>query len=68
MAWEDGSALSYSNWKSDALATGKKSDPQCAVMLTEDSGIWNLVSCEASHSRVVCKTKASECQIALNPS
>ncbi|KAM9861163.1 lymphocyte antigen 75 [Aulostomus maculatus] len=58
VALEDGSTLSYSNWKPDALVTGKKSDRHCAVMMTEDRGIWNLVSCDVSYSRVVCKAEA----------
>ncbi|XP_039995448.1 lymphocyte antigen 75 isoform X2 [Xiphias gladius] len=58
VSWQDGSALAFSNWKSEALATGKKFAPHCAVMLAGDEGIWNFVSCEASYSRVVCKTDA----------
>lgn len=55
VSWHDGSTLSYANWKSDALKTGKNSEALCAV-LTSKVGKWTLVSCEASHSRVVCKT------------
>ncbi|XP_069381854.1 lymphocyte antigen 75 [Paralichthys olivaceus] len=57
-SWQDGSTLAYSNWKSGALGTGKKSSPHCAVMMAGDEGIWNFVSCQASYSRVVCKTEA----------
>nr|XP_057944488.1 lymphocyte antigen 75 [Doryrhamphus excisus] len=56
-AWEDGSALSFSNWKSGASVSGQKSKAPCAVMVTADGGSWSLVSCEASFSRVVCQTK-----------
>lgn len=58
VSWQDGSAVVYSNWNSEALATGKASEPQCAVMMAGEKGVWTLVSCEASHSRVVCKTEA----------
>lgn len=60
LTWNDGSALTFSKWKPGALNAGKVSSPQCAVMMTADDGIWNLVSCQSSFSRVVCKTKASE--------
>ncbi|XP_057696411.1 lymphocyte antigen 75 [Corythoichthys intestinalis] len=53
--WEDGSGLSYSNWKSDAVVKPKGSP--CAVMVAEDGG-WDLVGCESSLSRVVCQTRA----------
>ncbi|XP_034536067.1 lymphocyte antigen 75 [Notolabrus celidotus] len=68
VSWQDGSSLSYSNWKSEATLTGKKSGPPCAVMMSGDeNGIWNLVNCEASHSRVICKTgaKSSGSPVAL---
>ncbi|XP_070703612.1 lymphocyte antigen 75 [Pempheris klunzingeri] len=58
VSWEDGSALAYSNWKSEAKLTGKKSEPQCAVMMAGGEGTWGLVSCTDSNSRVVCKTEA----------
>lgn len=58
VSWQDGSDLSFSNWKPGALITGKKPKPQCAVMMAADKGIWNLVNCTDSYSRVVCKTEA----------
>lgn len=58
VSWQDGSALEYSNWKS--LTTGEKSEPQCAVLIAGQNASWTLVSCKVSHSRVVCKTEASE--------
>ncbi|XP_071344881.1 lymphocyte antigen 75 [Trachinotus anak] len=58
VSWKDGSALAYSNWKSGASASGKKSVSDCAVMMAGDEGIWTSVSCKASYSRVVCKTDA----------
>ncbi|XP_063329661.1 lymphocyte antigen 75 [Pelmatolapia mariae] len=57
VSWHDGSHLDFSNWSSTAL-TGKKSGSQCAVMAAGNGGNWNLVPCESSYSRVVCKTKA----------
>ncbi|XP_026175387.1 lymphocyte antigen 75 [Mastacembelus armatus] len=56
VSWQDGSALVYSNWKSEA--TGKKWEPLCAVMMSGDEGKWNSVNCKTSYSRVVCKTEA----------
>ncbi|XP_029310813.1 lymphocyte antigen 75 [Cottoperca gobio] len=58
VSWQDGSALAYSNWESEALVTGKESEPHCAVMMAGDEGIWKLASCNASYSRVVCTTEA----------
>uniref|UniRef100_A0A3Q3WZK4 Uncharacterized protein n=1 Tax=Mola mola TaxID=94237 RepID=A0A3Q3WZK4_MOLML len=58
VSWHDGSALDYANWKSEASSTGKKSEPQCAVMITGENGTWKLISCEVNYSRVICQTKA----------
>uniref|UniRef100_A0A672YPW8 Lymphocyte antigen 75-like n=1 Tax=Sphaeramia orbicularis TaxID=375764 RepID=A0A672YPW8_9TELE len=58
VAWLDGSGVGFSNWKSGALASGKASEPRCAVMTAGEGGMWSLVSCRNSLSRVVCKTKA----------
>ncbi|XP_061609077.1 lymphocyte antigen 75 isoform X2 [Phyllopteryx taeniolatus] len=54
--WEDGSALSYSNWKSGAsVSAGERKGAPCAVT---DAGSWGVVSCDESLSRVVCQTEA----------
>uniref|UniRef100_A0A8C2WU94 Lymphocyte antigen 75 n=1 Tax=Cyclopterus lumpus TaxID=8103 RepID=A0A8C2WU94_CYCLU len=58
VSWHDDSPLAYSNWKSDAVVTGKTSDTPCAVMMAGEEGVWKLVSCGASYSRVVCQTGA----------
>ncbi|XP_059208079.1 lymphocyte antigen 75 [Centropristis striata] len=57
LSWQDGSAVAYSNWKSEAAVTGKKLEPSCAVMMSEE-GTWKRVSCKTANSRVVCKTGA----------
>lgn len=57
VAWHDGSVLEFSNWKTGALGTTKAAD-QCAVLTATDKGMWSLVRCKTSHSRVVCQTKA----------
>uniref|UniRef100_A0A3B4ZEI7 Lymphocyte antigen 75-like n=1 Tax=Stegastes partitus TaxID=144197 RepID=A0A3B4ZEI7_9TELE len=56
LSWLDGSALAFTNWKSEDQLN-KKSEPQCAVMMAADNGTWSLVSCKSSYSRVVCKTE-----------
>nr|XP_040060795.1 lymphocyte antigen 75 [Gasterosteus aculeatus aculeatus] len=58
LSWQDGSALSFSNWAPGALVAGKKPTPRCAVMVAGDDGVWKLVSCNDSYSRVVCTTEA----------
>ncbi|XP_022624039.1 lymphocyte antigen 75-like [Seriola dumerili] len=58
VSWQDGSALVYFNWKDEAFATGRKSLSDCVVMMAGEKGVWNFVSCQSSHSRVVCKTDA----------
>ncbi len=60
VSWLDGSALDYSNWKSQAGVAGKRTEPACAVMMAGVEGTWTVVNCNLSHSRVVCKTEASE--------
>lgn len=58
VSWQDGSALTYSNWMSKALDSAQ-SESNCAIMTTTDEGTWKLVNCMASLSRVVCKTAAN---------
>ncbi|KAM3876898.1 lymphocyte antigen 75 [Diretmus argenteus] len=58
VAWADGSALVFSNWKGGILVAGEKPEPSCAVMLSANGGVWNRVSCKGSQSRVVCKAAA----------
>lgn len=58
MSWQDGSALVYSKWKSEALMTD--SEQRCPIMMAGDEGTWKFVSCKTAYSRVVCKTEASE--------
>lgn len=57
--WHDGSALEYSNWKSNALSAAK-GENQCAVLTAADGGAWKLVRCDTSRSRVVCQTRATK--------
>ncbi|XP_069553966.1 lymphocyte antigen 75 [Brachyistius frenatus] len=57
-SWQDGSALAYSNWKSVVLFNGAQSEPRCAVMMAGDDGVWNVVGCTGSQSRVICQTEA----------
>lgn len=61
VSWQDGSALVYSNWKSEAVLSKRRSEQPCPVM-TGDEGKWNLVNCKTAYSRVICKTEASEYQ------
>ncbi|XP_056134082.1 lymphocyte antigen 75 [Lampris incognitus] len=53
VAWADGSALAFFNWKAGYDGTGEKSI--CAVMVSSDGGYWSHVGCKSAHSRVVCK-------------
>lgn len=59
VSWRDGSALVYSNWKSEAMLA-ERSEQSCPVMAGEE-GKWNFVNCKTAYSRVICKTEAGEC-------
>uniref|UniRef100_A0A672ISA6 Lymphocyte antigen 75-like n=1 Tax=Salarias fasciatus TaxID=181472 RepID=A0A672ISA6_SALFA len=67
VSWQDGSNLAYVNWKPEPFPVGKMAEPQCAVMIAGGEGLWNLVGCKSSSSRVVCKTrtKSSGTAVAL---
>ncbi|XP_028999438.1 lymphocyte antigen 75 isoform X2 [Betta splendens] len=54
-SWKDGSAVTFSNLKSQV----KNSAPYCAIMQTRKGGVWELVNCQITKSRVVCKTASS---------
>uniref|UniRef100_A0A667Y6Z5 Lymphocyte antigen 75 n=1 Tax=Myripristis murdjan TaxID=586833 RepID=A0A667Y6Z5_9TELE len=58
VAWLDGSALAFSNWKNGEAVSKVSSEAPCAVMVSADKGVWNHVSCKDNHSRVVCKVAA----------
>ncbi|XP_061743336.1 lymphocyte antigen 75 [Nerophis ophidion] len=56
--WQDGSALTFSNWKPRVSVTTETFKAACVVMVMADGGRWSPVSCEESSGRVVCQTKA----------
>lgn len=61
VSWQDGSALVYSNWESEASRSKRGSEkPVGCPVMTGHEGKWNFVDCKTAYSRVVCKTEASE--------
>ncbi|XP_067352171.1 lymphocyte antigen 75 [Channa argus] len=62
-SWHDGSALTYTNFKSEVTS----STPICAVMMAGDEGVWKFIPCKNTYSHVVCKigARSSGSRVAL---
>lgn len=62
--WVDDSKLDYNKWKSKSGPVVVRIYPSpdvCAVMLTNEGGVWRQTNCRDSRSRIVCKAPMSEC-------
>lgn len=54
--WKDNSKVDFANWKEFPHTVRiHPPPPVCAVLLTNENGLWKQTSCTDSRSRIVCK-------------